>query len=353
MSISEVSSSIELPVAIDAMGGDFGSSVAVEGAVMSWNTLGIRTILVGKKSELEGHLNVLGISAPNGISIVDAPDVVEMDESPSVAIRKKPDSSIRVAFRLVSECKACAVLGAGNTGAMMASGIVEWDTLPSLARPAIASLVPKQGNLLPAVLLDCGANIECQASQLVQFAIMGDLYAKKLLGYDTPRVGLLSNGSEATKGTEVTRAASKLIQTLEGINYIGYIEATDLAKNVVDVIVCDGFVGNVFLKSIEGSVSLAAACLNEVAKDNFIGRIGLMMASPLLKAVFEDKFDPSAYGGAPLLGLKHLAIIAHGSSTPRAIMNAVKVANQLSQERLTTMLDAALKVAAPRMRSVS
>lgn len=331
-----------LPVAVDAMGGDHGPKVVVEGAVAAARKFNISSILVGNESELRDLLAGQPGSKSLPITIHHASQVVGMDESPGLAIRGKQDSSIRVAFELVSKGTAGAVVSPGNTGAIMAAGVFVGGTLPGIARPAIASLIPKGMSGTPTVLLDAGANTGCQAFQLVQFAIMGHHYAMAALGCSNPRVALLSNGTELAKGNDIIRSAAMMLADLDGINFIGYVEGRDIARDVVDVVVCDGFVGNIVLKAMEGSVGLVIDSLKASAESSMWAKLGLWMARPVLRSVFREKLDPSAYGGAPLLGLGHIAIKCHGSSSGRAVMNGIRVARKFIDEGVLQKLHGAL-----------
>lgn len=331
-----------LPVAVDAMGGDHGPKVVVEGAVQAARIAGIPSVLVGDERQIKPLLQAYPDAAQLPITIHNASQVVGMDESPGLAIRGKQDSSIRVAFELVAEGKASAVVSPGNTGAIMAAGVFVGGTLPGIARPAIASLIPKGLSGTPTVLLDSGANSGCHAFQLVQFALMGHHYAMAALGVQRPRIALLSNGTELAKGNDIIRAAAMMLAELEGVNFIGYVEGRDIAKDVVDVVVCDGFVGNIVLKAMEGSVGLVVDSIKAMVEKSPRGKFGLWLAKPVLKKVFKDKLDPSAYGGAPLLGLGHIAIKCHGSSSGRAVMNGIRVAQKFVDESVMQKLSAAL-----------
>lgn len=332
----------QLPIAVDAMGGDLGPSVVVEGAVQAARLYRIATTLVGDQQQLSELLRLHPDAASLPISIQHASQVVGMDEAPGLAIRKKADSSIRVAFELVGAGKASAVVSAGNTGAIMAAGVFVGGTLPGIARPAIASLIPKALGGTPTVLLDSGANTGCQAFQLVQFALMGQHYAQAALGVERPRVALLSNGTEMSKGNDVIRSAALLLSEIEGLNFIGYVEGRDIARDGVDVVVCDGFVGNIVLKAMEGSVRLVVDSMKATMESSWRAKIGLWLAKPALRAVFKEKLDPSAYGGAPLLGLGDVAIKCHGSSAGRALMNGIKVAHTFVQQSVLGTLRSAL-----------
>jgi glycerol-3-phosphate acyltransferase PlsX len=338
----KTSASKHLPIAVDAMGGDNGPRVVVDGAVHAARKSQIPSILVGDQVQVNQILSEYPDAKHLPISVHHASQVVEMDDTPGLAIRGKPDSSVRVAFELVAAGKASAVVSSGNTGAIMAAGVFVGGTLPGIARPAIASLIPKGTAGTPTVLLDSGANTGCQAFQLVQFAIMGHHYAVSALGVRRPRVALLSNGTEISKGNDIIRAAALMLSELEGINFIGYVEGRDIARDVVDVVVCDGFVGNIVLKAMEGSVGLVLDSMKAAVETNLRAKIGLWLAKPALKSIFKNKLDPSAYGGAPLLGLGHIAIKCHGSSQGRAVMNGIRVAQKFVEEGVLQELQAAL-----------
>lgn len=339
---SETPANGALPVAVDAMGGDHGPKVVVEGAVMAARRYGISSIIVGNREQLDPLLEKYSSADRSLLSVHHASQFIQMDESPGLAIRGKPDSSIRVAFELVGEGKASAVVSSGNTGAIMAAGVFVGGTLPGVARPAIASLIPKGIGATPTVLLDSGANTGCQAFQLVQFALMGHQYAKAALGVESPRVALLSNGTEVSKGNDIIRSAAMMLAEIEGLNFKGYVEGRDIARDVVDVVVCDGFVGNIVLKAMEGSVGLVIDSMKVAMEKSLRAKFGLWLAKPVLKSVFKDKLDPSAYGGAPLLGLGQIAIKCHGASTSRAVMNGIRVAQKFVDESVLQQLHTAL-----------
>jgi glycerol-3-phosphate acyltransferase PlsX len=249
---------------------------------------------------------------------------------------------MRVAFELVKSKEASSVISPGNTGAMMAAGLSVFGTLPGIARPAIASLIPKVGDLTPTVLIDSGANTDCHAYQLVQFALMGNYYARSVLGCEQPRVALLSNGTEISKGTDIIRSAALTLSELGSLNFIGYVEGRDIPRDVADVVVCDGFIGNVLLKAMEGTAELVIDSIKHYVVRTLRGKIGMWLAKPALKSLFHDKLDPSAYGGAPLLGLNDIAIVCHGSSNSRAIMNGIRAANKFVSESLVLKMSGAL-----------
>lgn len=324
------------------MGGDLGSGVAVEGAVFAYRELGISSILVGNEKEIASKLAQIGADREPGIKVRHADEVITMEDSPSLAIRGKPNSSLRIAYELVKSKLASSIVSPGNTGAMMAAGLFVSGTLPGIARPAIASLIPKVGDLPPTVLLDSGANTDCHAYQLVQFALMGNYYAKSAIASQSPRIALLSNGTEMSKGTDIIRAAAHTLSEIEGLNFIGYIEGRDIPRDVADVVVCDGFIGNVLLKAMEGTAELVLDSIKHYVEKSARGMLGMWLAKPMLKSLFHDKLDPSSYGGAPLLGLNDIAIVCHGSSNSRAIMNGIRVAKKFVDESLVLRMSAAL-----------
>lgn len=330
------------PVAVDVMGGDLGSSVIVEGAVLAHKENGRSIILVGNESEINEKLSELGEIENPKIVVKNATAVITMNDSPAKAIRSKPDASILVAFGLVKEGIASSVVSPGNTGAMMAAGLFISGTLPGIVRPAIASLIPRISGEFPTILLDAGANIDCSAQQLVQFAIMGELYAKIVSGITCPKVGLISNGTEESKGTDIIRAAARELCELNDLNYVGFIEGRDISRGHADVVVCDGFVGNVILKTMEGTAELVIDSIKQSVEGSVRGTLGMALAKPYLKKLFHEKLDPSAYGGAPLLGLNDVGIVCHGKSNARAILNAVKVAERLANADLCSKLSLVL-----------
>lgn len=358
-----------ISIAVDAMGGDYGSGVVVDGVVRAWRELGLSSIIVGRKEEITAKLASLGVTAKeidspalssalielpsarssseqedyNGLYYCHADEVITMDDSPSSAIRGKSNSSIRIAFELVKKGTASAVVSPGNTGAVMAAGLFVSGTLPGIARPAIATLIPRVGEKPPIILLDSGANTDCHVSQLVQFAMMGTHYAKATKLHSHPRVALLSNGTESSKGNDMTRAAYAALSENPLINFVGYIEGRGLGKDIADVVVCDGFVGNIALKTMEGAVELIVDSLKYYTSQSlFRWRFGMLLAKPMLRLLFKEKLDPSSYGGAPLLGLRDIAIICHGSAKGKAIMNAVKVARRAVDAQFVEKIGAAL-----------
>ena len=309
-------------IALDAMGGDAGPAVNVEGAVAAARELGLGVILVGVQEEVRRHLDR---HDPAGlpIKVRHASEVVEMEESPSAALRKKKDSSIRVAVDLLRSGDADAVVSAGNTGAVMAIALVVLGPLPGVERPAIAALLPTLAG--HAILLDVGANVDCKPRHLVQFAIMGNVYARQALGKARPRVGLLSIGEEETKGNELTKEAFRALEEERGIEFIGNVEGVDVFKGHADVVVCDGFTGNVALKIGESVAETIMALVREEVAADLRSRAGALLLKPAFHRL-RRRLDYSEVGGAPLLGVNGVTIISHGRSSAKAIRNALRVA---------------------------
>ena len=329
---------ISLPIAVDAMGGDHGPAVVVEGALYAWREHGISSILVGNQSEIESliaHYGGSSIAAERGgVQIRHAASFITKEDSPSVVIRGKADSSIRVALDLVKKGEASAVVSPGNTGAVMVGSLFVLGTVPGIVRPAIASPIPRATDRNPTVLLDSGATVDCPSNQLVQFAIMGSAYATALSGVKSPRVAILSNGSEPSKGNDVTRAAAEILRSTPGISFVGYVEGRDIPTPASDVVVCDGFVGNIALKCLEGSAALVLESMKGAVQESWRAKLGMFLLRPTLRRLFRERLSPSAYGGAPLLGLNGLVLICHGSAKGRAITNAIRTAAKFSSERL-------------------
>jgi glycerol-3-phosphate acyltransferase PlsX len=332
----------EAPIAIDAMGGDRGPGEVIAGIKQAIETGAPPIVVVGDEKVIRHEFYRHRLIESVSLQVVHAPDVIGMEESPSVVVRKKPLASVRVAFELVARGEASSVISAGNTGAMMAAGLFAVGSLTGILRPAIGTLIPKVGDGLPTVLIDSGANIDCSAHQLVQFGYMGSFYARSALGIESPRVGLLSNGSESSKGTDTLRSAAVLLKQCKDINFIGYVEGRDISHDVVDVVVCDGFVGNVVLKAMEGTVELVVESMRSYISKSILAKLGFMLARRQMRRVFQDKLHPSAYGGAPLLGLNCIAIVCHGASDARAIKNAIRVAQQFGEKNLIEALDVSL-----------
>lgn len=311
-----------MKIAVDAMGGDRAPGAVVEGALLAAKELGVEIFLVGQREVVEQALaHCSAESLP--LKVVSASEVVSMEESPSTALKKK-DSSMKVAFELMKKGEVEAVVSAGNSGAMMATGMFAMGNLPQVERPAIMVLVPTLGK--GTVIIDAGANVDCKPRHLVQFGLMGSIYAERVLGISRPRVGVLSNGEEERKGNDLTRAANKQLSSTP-LNYIGYVEGRDIFGGGVDVVVTDGFTGNVTLKTMEGVASFILEVFKQAFQQNLLGRLGYLMSRKSLCQAYA-RLDYAEHGGAPLLGLNGVAIIAHGGSGPKAIKNAIRVAKE-------------------------
>lgn len=321
-----------MKIALDAMGGDHAPHVEVEGAVLAAKEYGSHVILVGDRDTVEKELSSRNVgNLP--ISVRHASDVIGMDESPSKALRKR-DSSMRVAFELVKNGEADAVVSAGNSGAAMATAMFVLRKMEGVDRPAIATVMPTLKDA--CVVLDVGANVDCKPFHLAQFAVMGDVYAQFILKKEKPRVGLLSNGEEESKGTDITRETNAVLKQLP-MNYIGYIEGRDIFAGNADVVVCDGFVGNVVLKTSEGLADAISQMLKEEILKSPLAKLGYLLSKGAFRK-FKKKVDYSEYGGAPLLGIDGVGIISHGGSTPNAIKNAIRVAQEFSASGVNKIL---------------
>lgn len=312
-------------IAIDAMGGDHGPPVLVEGAVAAARHLDIELVLVGQRGLLDDLLARVPDRASIRVRIVDAPDVVAMHEASSVA-RRRGASSIRVAADLVASGDADALVSAGHTGATVVAAHAAFGMMPGVDRPALATVIPtRQGS---AVLLDAGATVECKPAHLLQFAVMGSVYAAIALGTARPRVGLLSIGEEESKGNELTREAHRLLKA-SPLNFVGNVEGRDIYGGSADVIVCDGFTGNVVLKTSEGLVDVVETLLGEELQGTFSSQVGYLLSRRAFRR-FRRRVDYSEYGGAPLLGVAGLAIVGHGRSSAKAVRNAVATASRFA-----------------------
>jgi len=317
-------------VALDAMGGDRAPAITVEGAVEAAREFGLSVLLVGAEEELIRSLQHHSTNGL-GITICHAPETVGMHESPSAALRKKKRSSIRVGLELVKRGEADAFISAGNTGAVMASALVTLGPLPGVERPAIALIVPTLRG--QSILLDVGANVDCKPRHLLQFAIMGNVYARQIMGNCTPTVGLLSIGEEESKGNELTREAFKELEDERSINFIGNVEGREVFGGAADVIVCDGFTGNIALKISESAAEFFTVLLREELSRGVAGRLGAVLARGAFRR-FTKRVDYTEYGGAPLLGVNGVCIISHGRSTSKAIKNAIRVAAECVENKV-------------------
>jgi len=319
-----------LRVVLDAMGSDQAPRPEIEGALRAVRDWGIAVTLVGPEAVLREHLRRLGGSSEALLEIVHATEVIAPDEPVAHALRKKRDSTIHVGLRLVQEGQGYAFVSAGNTGAIMAAAKMILKTLGPIDRPALAAVLPTFAGSR-AILIDVGANAECRPVHLVQFAIMGDIYARLILGIASPRIGLVSIGEEEAKGNELTREAHKYLER-SGLNFVGNVEGQNIYMGDVDVIVCDGFTGNVILKTSEGVFDLLRAGLRQELQSTIRTRLGAWLARPAFDR-FRRRFDYFESGGAPLLGVRHVCVICHGRSDGRAIKNALRIAQELVERR--------------------
>ncbi len=316
-------------IAVDAMGGDHAPREIVAGAVRAARDLGVEVILVGPTGRLREELRL--VDAPGmPVRIEEAPEVIEMAEAPAMALRRKRRASVGVAVDLVRRGEADAMVSAGNTGAAMAAALLTLGRIEGIDRPAIAAVLPTLRGR--AIMLDVGANVDCRPKHLLQFAVMGSVYASRVLGIDIPRVGLLSNGAEDTKGNEVVIRAAELLRQ-SGLRFVGNVEGRDFFDGVADVVACDGFVGNVVLKFGEGLALGIFTLLREELSRGLLVRVGVALARPRLRALAR-RMDYTEYGGAPLLGVNVVCIISHGSSKAKAIRNAVALAMESVRSRI-------------------
>jgi phosphate acyltransferase len=320
-------------VAVDVMGGDHAPEIEIEGALMASRAWSIPIILVGDSVRIKGELSRHQYSDLD-VKIEHASEVVGMHDSPSDAVRKKKDSSIRVAFELVKRDAAHAVVSAGNSGATMAAGMFVLKRIKGIDRPAIATIMPSLTS--PTLVLDAGGNVDCKPLHLAQFGLMGQVYSKNVLGVNSPRVGLLSNGAEESKGNELTRDAHQLLKA-SSFNYVGYVEGRDVYNGSVDVVVCDGFVGNVVLKVSEGLAEAIGTMLKGEIKKKPIAMLGFFLARSAFKA-FRKRIDYAEYGGAPLLGIDGTGMICHGGSNAKAVMNAVRLAWEYASKQVNVKM---------------
>ena len=310
-------------IAVDAMGGDFGPSVVVPGAIDAARLHDLHVLLVGDTPKVEAELAKLDLANVH-FDIVQADDVVHMNEKPSDILRRKKNASIQVACRLVKDGKADAVVSAGHSGATVACGMFIMGRIPGVERPALASLLPTEKE--PVVLLDVGATVDCKPYNIFQFGLMGDAFARDILNKESPRVGLLSIGEEEGKGNSQVKEAYELFKMAQNLNFSGNIEGRDLFTGEMDVAVCDGFVGNVALKLSEGlGLSLSRVLKRELLNSGFLPKLGSLLAKSAFRR-FAKVVDYAEYGGAPLLGLQNISIVCHGRSNAKAICNATRMA---------------------------
>lgn len=323
-------------IIVDAMGGDHGPGVVVAGALQAADEYGVEITLVSESDAVEAELSRRK-SDPSAVRVLPAATTIDMHDSPTRALKRK-DSSMRVAFDCLKAGEGDAVVSAGNSGAMLAIGMFVLGRLPGVDRPAILAVSPSLSG--GTVLLDGGANTECKPRQLGQFAHMGAIYAERILGIPNPRVGILSNGEEDEKGNELTREAVRELRGA-GLNFVGHVEGRDIANGRVNVVVCDGFTGNVALKTMEGLGQFVSTVLKEAFRSSLLSRVGYLLSRGAMTRAY-DRLDYAHYGGAPLVGLNGVAIVAHGGSSARAIKNAVRVAAEAVSQDINGFIVSAL-----------
>src|SRR5712671_1431870 len=327
------------------MGGDLAPAATVEGALRAHRERGLQVVLVGDEPRVREELRRHGAGAQE-VQVHHASQVVEMDEHPGQALRKKKDSSIRVAFDLCKSGEASAMVSAGNSGAVLAGGLFVLGRLEHVDRPCIGGFLPSLGAVGRSVLVDMGANVEVTPLQLVQFALLGEVYARRVLGVARPRVGIVANGEEEGKGTDLTRAAAAALRRPDsGVCFRGYVEGKDVFAGEVDVVATDGFTGNVLLKTAEGAVWAFGQLLKRQIKSSPMASAGALLLGSALEQV-KKRVDYEEIGGAPLLGIHGTGLIAHGRSSPRAILNALSSAEAFAARQLEDELSEAAERAA-------
>ncbi|MDO9572643.1 MAG: phosphate acyltransferase PlsX [Candidatus Omnitrophota bacterium] len=327
-----------MKIVVDAMGGDYAPNVVIDGSLAAVKEYGVEVVLVGDKPKIEQLLKKAKYTGHN-ISVVHAAEVIEMCEPAATSVRRKRNSSIVVGLNLVKEGKADAFFSAGNTGAVVCAATLELRLLPGIERPGIGLVMPTLKGI--SLVIDVGANIDPKPTQLLQYGIMADAYCKFILNKFNPTVGLLNIGEEEKKGTEFLREAYELLEKSK-LNFIGNIEGKDLFSGKCDIIVCDGFVGNVALKVSESAASAMQVFLKRHLLSNIWGKIGLIFMMPSLKR-FKKELDYAEYGGALLLGINGVVIIGHGRSNKKAIMNAIRVAKEEVERQVNLKILEAIK----------
>ncbi|MEW6319956.1 MAG: phosphate acyltransferase PlsX [Acidobacteriota bacterium] len=333
-------------IAVDAMGGDHAPGRIVDGAVAAARHLGIGVALVGPTRGIRAELARHADAETLDVQVVDAPEVIGMSEAPAKALRRKPGASIRVAADLVAAGQAEALVTAGHTGAAVVAAHGAFGMLPGVDRPALAPVVPTRSG--SAVLIDAGATIECRPAHLLQFGVMGAVFARVGLGIETPRVGLLSIGEEETKGTELTREAHRLLKA-SPLRFVGNVEARDIFSGAADVIVCDGFTGNVALKLSEGLVEMVEELLGDELRSTFSSQVGYLLSRRAFRR-FRKRVDYTEYGGAPLMGVAGLCIVGHGRSSAKAVRNAIAMAARFAERRVLSRVESEIAAAAMTKR---
>jgi len=329
-------------IAVDAMGGDTAPGLVVDGALAAARHLDLGVVLVGPVSRIEAQVERHAGVDWSKVRLVEAGSVIDMAESPTAALRRKPNASIRIAAELVARGEASALFSAGHTGASVMAAHGAFGMITGVDRPALAATIPTRNR--PAVLLDVGASVECRPAHLLQFGVMGSMYARVAFGTEQPRVGVLSIGEEEGKGNELTREAHRLLKS-SSLNFIGNIEARHVYSGEADVIVCDGFTGNVALKISEGLVETIEDLLREELSSTITMRVGSLLTQRAMRH-FRRRVDYSEYGGAPLLGVAGITIVGHGRSSAKAVRNAVAMAYRFASGQLIQHVEREIAVAA-------
>lgn len=332
-------------IAVDAMGGDQAPAAVVEGAVLACNTAELEVILVGDEAKIRAELARLGAGREPRLTVHHTTQVVEMGDAAAHSVRTKKESSARRICELVKAAEADAALSAGNSGALLAAATVVLGKVPGVERPAAVAFLPTLAR--PVTLLDAGANVEIKPLHLAQFALLGEVYTRRVLHTPSPRVGILSNGEERNKGTALTRAAVEILEGMPLQDFRGHLEAQDVFSGKIDVVATDGFTGNVMLKTAEGTAVAFGRYLEKSVEASSMARLGAMLMRPVLDAL-RRKLDYAEVGGAPLIGCEGTVLLAHGRSGPRAICNAIRAAAEASKVDLRDEIAAVCSNAAER-----
>jgi len=330
-----------IDIVVDAMGSDKAPEPEVRGAVLACRQLDVRVHLVGPEEIIRPSLRKALGGQHLPIFVAPASEWISMDDKAAQAVRTKRDSTMRVGLKMVREGRAAGFFTAGNTGAAMATAKMVLGMLAGVERPALATILPTIHHT-PSLLLDVGANVDSDPDNLVQFAVMGNIYSRNVLKVHSPKVGLLSIGEEDSKGNSLTRDTLPLMRELKNINFIGNVEGRDLFNGHADVAVCDGFVGNVALKSIEGVGKLVSVLLRESLKSTVTSQVGALLSKKAFNE-FKKRLDYNEYGGAPLLGVRGVCIVGHGSSNEKAVMNGIRVTAEFAQAEVNSGIEAALR----------
>jgi len=342
-----------IDIVVDAMGSDKAPESEIRGAILAARHLDVRVHLVGPQAilrpaldrALRGRFPVRYGRRKPQIEIVHASEWISMEDKAAQSVRSKRDSSMRIGLRMVREGKAAGFFTAGNTGAAMATAKMVLGMLSGVHRPGLSTILPTALGT-PTILLDVGANVDCDPDNLAQFAVMGDMYSRNVLHVAQPRVGLLSIGEEDSKGNGLTHDTFPILRGLANLNFIGNVEGRDLFNGRADVVVCDGFVGNVAIKTCEGTAKLVSTLLRQSLKSTVTSQVGALLSRRAFTD-FKKRLDYSEFGGAPLLGVRGVCIIGHGASNDRAIMNGIRVAAEFAQAEVNSGIESALRPATP------